>query len=120
LYISLYRKYGGSEKTEYFFKKPYSYSLSRIPISISHFYVGNFYVYKYAIGQIVAFYIAFHIFAGNKNIIDKYFKFLKSGSSLSPLETIKILGINLNVKKIYEFDLMKIKEILNDFKNIKN
>jgi oligoendopeptidase F len=82
-------------------KKPYSYSLSTI-LRIPHFYAGNFYVYKYAIGQIVAALVANEIYQGNKDMIKRYFDFLSSGSSLSPIETIKLLGIDLNKPEIYK------------------
>jgi oligoendopeptidase F len=82
-------------------KQPYSYSLSTI-LRIPHFYAGNFYVYKYAIGQIVAILVANEIYRGNQDMIQKYFRFLSSGSSLSPLDTIKLLGVDLNKPKVYQ------------------
>ncbi len=74
-------------------KDPYFYSLIT-PLRIPHFYVGNFYVYKYAIGQIAAVLIAHRIKSNPENKA-KLFSFLSSGNKLSPLETIKLLGINL-------------------------
>jgi oligoendopeptidase F len=32
---------------------------------------------------------------GDKTMIERYFNFLSSGSSISPIETIKLLGIDL-------------------------
>jgi oligoendopeptidase F len=69
---------------------------------IGHFYVGNFYVYKYALGQIVATLIAQKIIDGNQKIIKEYHEFLSSGSSRSPIDTIKLLGIDLYDSKTYE------------------
>ena len=97
LYKKLIEKYAGLSK----FKKDdeiYQYQYSTI-FRISHFYMNNLYVYKYAIGQIVALYVAKRI--SDKEMLKKYFDFLSSGSSLSPLETIKLLGISLTDKKIY-------------------
>ena len=97
LYKKLIEKYAGLSK----FKKDdeiYQYQYSTI-FRISHFYMNNLYVYKYAIGQIVALYVAKRI--SDKKMLKKYFDFLSSGSSLSPLETIKLLGISLTDKKIY-------------------
>lgn len=82
-------------------KFPYSLSLSTI-LRIPHFYVGNFYVYKYAIGQIVAIKIATALYRGDKTMRDKYFKFLTLGSSLPPLECIKTLGIDINNPNVYK------------------
>ncbi|WP_462218390.1 oligoendopeptidase F [Mycoplasmoides genitalium] len=75
-------------------KTQYQKSLSHI-IAIPHFYAGNFYVYKYAIGQVAGILVAKKINSGDKKMKDNYFKFLSSGSSLAPLETIKLLGIDL-------------------------
>ena len=97
LYKKLIEKYAGLDK----FKKNdeiYQYQYSTI-FRIGHFYANNLYVYKYAIGQIVALYIAKRI--TNKEMLKKYFDFLASGSSLSPLETINLLGISLTDKNIY-------------------
>lgn len=80
-------------------KDPYMYSLIT-PLRIPHFYVGNFYVYKYAIGQIAAIIIASRIKKDSSNK-EKLFKFLSSGNKLSPIETIKLLGIDLNSDEIW-------------------
>jgi oligoendopeptidase F len=103
LYLKMIDKYQGlsdKDKTN-FNKTPYAYGYSTI-FRISHFYVGNFYVYKYAIGQIVAILIANKIYQGDNRTINKYFDFLSSGDSKSPLDTIKILGIDLYDKKVYQ------------------
>jgi oligoendopeptidase F len=81
-------------------KEPYTYLLSTI-LRIPHFYVGNFYVYKYAVGQIVAVIVANKIFHGDKTMQQNYLKFLSSGNSLSPIDTIKLLGVDLFNSKTY-------------------
>jgi oligoendopeptidase F len=88
---------------------PYSYAASAI-LRIPHFYAGNFYVYKYAIGQIVAILVADRIYRGDQGMLKKYFTFLSSGSSLSPIETIKLLGVDLNAPDTYQ----QTKTIVND------
>ena len=103
LYLNLITKYedlSPQEKNK-FLTFPYKYSLSTI-FRIDHFYTNSLYVYKYAIGQIVGLYVAKKIFNYDKNMLKKYTKFLQSGCSLSPLETIKLIGIDLNKKNIYE------------------
>jgi oligoendopeptidase F len=103
LYLKMIDKYQGINSTDRkrFSKTPYSYGYSTI-FRISHFYVGNFYVYKYAIGQIVALLVADKIYRGDRKTINKYFEFLSSGDSKSPIDTINILGINLYDKKNYQ------------------
>ncbi|MGL4647752.1 MAG: oligoendopeptidase F [Mycoplasmoidaceae bacterium] len=96
---------------------PFSYSLSTI-LRIDHFYVGNFYVYKYAIGQICAMIIAKRIYENDQEVIKKYFNFLKSGSSLSPIDTIKILGIDFSDENVWKSCLKEINDLINEFNKI--
>jgi oligoendopeptidase F len=99
-YIEMIDKYEGIRKKDKYKKIPYAYSLSTI-LRIPHFYAGNFYVYKYAIGQIVALVVAEEIHKNNQDMINKYFNFLSSGDSKSPIDTIKILGIDLYNEEVY-------------------
>ena len=119
LYLDMIKKYEGTDKEfeSRAKKQPYKYSLATI-LRIGHFYVGNFYVYKYAIGQIAAILIATKIFNTDKNTIDSYYKFLQSGSSKSPLDTIKLLGIDLYDENIYNEVYKIIDSLINRF--IKN
>jgi oligoendopeptidase F len=109
VYYEMLDKYCGIEKemASKLKKEPYSYSLSTI-LRIPHFYAGNFYVYKYAIGQIVATLVADKLYHGDKQMLKKYFTFLSSGSSLSPMDTIKLLGIDLKDPKIY----LQVKKVI--------
>jgi oligoendopeptidase F len=99
IYVKMINKY--SKVSKNINKDPYSYSLSTI-LRVPHFYHGNFYVYKYAVGQIVAINVASKILNGDKEIISKLFTFLKSGTSKSPLETIKLLEIDMTTDKPYQ------------------
>lgn len=104
LYLSMLQKYEklSKQKAVKFTKKePYKFYLSTI-LRIPHFYAGNFYVYKYAIGQICGLIVAYKIYNGDKDMLNNFIKFLSSGCSLSPLDTIKLLGIDLNDKKPYQ------------------
>ena len=118
LYLSMLQKYEklSKQKAVKFAKKePYKFYLSTI-LRIPHFYAGNFYVYKYAIGQICGLIVAYKIYNGDKDMLNNFIKFLSSGCSLSPLDTIKLLGIDLNDKKPYQ----QVKEIaLNLLKKFK-
>ncbi|MEF9985446.1 MAG: oligoendopeptidase F [Malacoplasma sp.] len=102
-----------------FFNKKYEPSISTI-LRISHFYVGNFYVYKYAVGQIPALISAYKIFKGDKVFIEKYKAFLKSGSSLSPLDTIKLLGIDLEKEDSWNESVEIINKLIDEFITIAN
>ncbi len=101
-YYNMIDKYQGisASTSKRLASEPYKYSLATI-LRISHFYVGNFYVYKYAIGQIVAILISWKIYNNDSDMIEKYYRFLKSGTSLSPINTIKLLGIDLYDNNTY-------------------
>ena len=117
LYLQMLKKYENlsDSKIAKFKKEPYKHYLSTI-LRIPHFYAGNFYVYKYAIGQICGLIVAYKIYNGDKNMLKRFINFLSSGSSLSPLDTIKLLGIDLNTKKPYDDVKQIIKQLLVKFK----
>ncbi len=89
------------------------YEWSRIP----HFY-SSFYVYKYATGLISAMVIARNIFAGKEGAKENYFKFLSSGSSLPPVELLKMAGVNLEDKATFDEAFSFINSILDDWNRL--
>ena len=89
------------------------YEWSRIP----HFY-NSFYVYKYATGLISAMVIARNIFERKNNARENYLKFLSGGSSLPPLELLKIAGVDLQNKKTFDQAFEFINIILEDWDRI--
>lgn len=110
-YYELVKEYLGVEHSyDEYQNDPYKYSLIT-PLRISHFFVGNFYVYKYCIGQIAAIIASDRIIRKHPYAIENLFKFLSSGNSLSPLETIQLLGIDLNDPQVY----IEAKKILNSW-----
>ncbi|MCQ2398926.1 MAG: oligoendopeptidase F [Clostridia bacterium] len=90
-----------------------SYEWARIP----HFYT-SFYVYKYATGITAAMAIADRILSEGEPAVKDYFKFLSSGSSDSPVELLKIAGVDLNDKKVYEKAMNTFKNYLEEFEKL--
>ncbi len=86
------------------------YEWARIP----HFYRA-FYVYKYATGIISALAISDRILNEGQTAINDYFKFLSSGGSDSPVELLKLAGVDLNKKEPFESAFKVFKETLNEF-----
>ena len=79
-------------------------------ISRSHYYM-NYYLYSYAICISVASYVASEILNGNKTMLDKYIKFLSTGSDKDYYDIFKTLDVdiadkNLYIKAIKYFDSM--------------
>lgn len=73
------------------------YEWSRIP----HFYT-SFYVYKYATGLISALAISNNLLKRGEEYAEKYKLFLSSGSTLPPLELLKIAEVNLEEYETFE------------------
>jgi oligoendopeptidase F len=89
------------------------YGWSRIP----HFY-RPFYVYKYATGFASAIHLATKILEGDKETLDLYLDFLKSGSSDYPLELLKKTGVDLTTPQPIENALKKFRELIEEFSTI--
>ena len=118
-YLKLMQEYLGIKKPEKYHSLPYLYTLVT-PLRISHFYIGNFYVYKYAIGQIAAMIVADKIMNNDQEMLKKYFQFLASGNSLNPIDTIKILGIDFSNQNTWDEVNRIFNSWLNEFENLIN
>ncbi|WP_407426149.1 oligoendopeptidase F [Treponema sp.] len=64
-------------------------------LRIPHFY-GAFYVYKYATGISAALALAKRVTEGGEKEKEDYFKFLKSGGSRYPIESLKVAGVDMS------------------------
>ena len=89
------------------------YEWARIP----HFYY-NFYVYKYATGLSAACHIVNDIISGKENAVENYKKFLKCGRTKTPLESLKIAGVDLSKKEVIESAIKMFDETIEEFKKI--
>lgn len=87
VYADLNKKYYPSLE----FDDLISFEWMRIP----HFY-SCFYVYKYATGFSAAMAIAGMIRKEGKPAVDRYKQFLKAGSSLYPLDALRLAGVDLS------------------------
>src|SRR5215471_8591665 len=63
-------------------------------LRIPHFYHA-FYVYKYATGISAAVALSHHVLFGQPGSVEAYLKFLRSGGSKFPLETLKAAGVDM-------------------------
>jgi oligoendopeptidase F len=66
------------------------WELFRIP----HFYY-NFYVYQYATGISAALALAERVLSGGTAERDAYFAFLRAGSSVDPIDALRIAGVDM-------------------------
>ena len=63
-------------------------------LRIPHFY-NSFYVYKYATGISASLALAERVCSGGKAEREDYFKFLTSGGSRYPIESLRIAGVDM-------------------------
>ena len=106
-YLELNKKYYGDAVIS---DPEIAYEWARIP----HFYRA-FYVYKYATGIISAISIAERIYTEGAPAVEDYFKFLSSGGSDSPVELLKLAGVDLTKKDAFEAAMASFKDALEQF-----
>ena len=89
------------------------YEWERIP----HFYY-NFYVYKYATGLSAACHITNDILSGKADAIENYKKFLSCGTTLNPIDSLKLAGVDLNNKEVVDSAIKMFDDTINEFKKL--
>lgn len=110
-YDSLKKYYGSSVKISPLVKNTW--------VTRSHYYM-NFYLYNYAICVSTASCIAKEIINGNKEMLDKYISFLKTGEDVWPIDSFNNLGIDITKKDVYQNAIDYYNELINKFKKIYN
>ena len=110
MYYDLNKKYFGDEIVV---DKEIALEWSRIP----HFYTP-FYVYQYSTGFSAAIAISSKILKGESGIVEKYKKFLSSGSSLDCIDLLKICDVDMTTKEPVEEALKVFENTLEEFAKI--
>ncbi len=87
LYLELNKTYFGPDMTV---DPEIAMEWARIP----HFYTP-FYVYQYATGFSAAIAISSKILSGEEGILENYRKFLSGGSSMDPIDLLKLCGVDM-------------------------
>ena len=112
IYEEISYKYLGPEVEKNEFIK---YNWSRVP----HFYTP-FYYYKYSIGISCACYIANKILKGDEEFKKRYLKFLTLGGSMSPLDELKTLDIDLTKEDVFKDAINYFDKLIDEFEEIYN
>ena len=110
VYYELNKKYFGDDVV---IDDDIKYEWARIP----HY---NFYVYKYATGLSAACHIANDILSGKEHAVDNYKEFLKCGSKKSPIESLKLAGVDLSKKEVVESAISMFNDTIDEFINLHN
>ena len=106
LYLTLNKKYFGDEMVS---DPEIAYEWARIP----HFYTP-FYVYQYATGFAAAIAISSKILKGEEGIVEKYRQFLSGGSSMDPIDLLKLCGVDMSSARPVEEALDVFEEYLSE------
>lgn len=106
-YYELNKKYFGSDVVV---DEEVKYEWTRIP----HFYY-NFYVYKYATGLSAACHIVNNILDNKPNAIEDYKKFLSCGTTLNPIDSLKLANVDLTKKEVIESAIKMFDDTINEF-----
>ena len=86
-------------------------------LRIPHFY-SAFYVYKYATGISAALALAHRVVNGGDAEREDYFKFLKSGGSRYPIESLRIAGVDMEKTEPVQAACDEFKNIVDQLKNL--
>lgn len=86
-------------------------------LRIPHFY-NAFYVYKYATGISAALALAKRVTSGGEKEREDYFKFLKSGGSRYPIESLRVAGVDMESTAPVQAACDTFKEIVEELKKL--
>ena len=86
-------------------------------LRIPHFY-NAFYVYKYATGISAALALAYRVLNGGESEKKDYFKFLSSGGSRFPVDSLKIAGVDMNTTAPIQAAIERFASIVNELEQI--
>lgn len=111
-YMKLIRAYFGPKVVK---DKQIAYEWMRIP----HFYT-NFYVYKYATCISAASAIVKRIETEGEAYVGQYIEFLKCGGSKSPLESLKVAGIDMSDPAVVDGAIEDFASAIAQFREIYN
>ena len=84
---------------------------------IPHFY-RSFYVYKYATGYCAAIALAKRILTGGEEAVAAYRRFLTLGGSMSPIEELKVAGVDMSTPEPVVSALNYFAELIADFSGL--
>ncbi len=85
------------------------YEWERIP----HFYM-NFYVYQYATAYAAAIKIAMDILNGKDHARENYLEFLKLGCTKTPIDSLKIAGVDMTKEETLEDAFVYFNDLVNE------
>lgn len=86
-------------------------------LRIPHFY-NSFYVYKYATGISAALALSERVLNGGNSELKDYYKFLKSGGSKYPIDSLKLAGVDMSKPEPIQSALNKFEKLVNQIESL--
>ena len=83
----------------------------------THLY-SNFYVYQYATGIAAADHLVERVAAGDKQAVESYLAFLKSGGSMYPLEGLRMAGVDMTSPEPVEAAFATLASMVDRLENL--
>jgi oligoendopeptidase F len=90
-----------------------AFEWSRIP----HFYY-NFYVYQYATGLSAALALSRQIIEEGQPVVDRYLKFLRSGSSRSSIDMLRDAGVDMTTPQPIQAAMDTFEKLLDELETL--
>lgn len=115
MYGDIIRKYYGSDQGVCEVDKAYHVEWMFIP----HFYY-NFYVYQYATSFTASNALAEKVLSGEPGIVDKYIRFLSSGSTDYPIQLLKNAGVDMTTNEPFDKAISAMNKIMDEMEAILN
>jgi len=112
-YLRLLKEYYGEAEGCIRIDSLYAVEWAYIP----HFYY-NFYMFQYTTSYIAATSIAQTIFDGDEKARDAYLEMLKAGGSLSPVQLLKMAGVDMSGPGPYEKSFQAMDKILDEIEEL--
>ena len=97
IYLDLLRKYYGQDEGVMQVDDLYGIEWAYIP----HFYYG-YYVYQYSTGMVASIALAEGVLQHQPGAVERYLKFLSSGSSDHPVQLLKEAGVDLTTSAPFD------------------
>lgn len=84
---------------------------------VNHYYYF-YYLFSYSVCISVAVYVSKHILDGDSDMLNRYMKFLSTGSDTNIIDTFKVLGVDIESTEVYENLVDYFNEMIDKFNKI--
>jgi len=113
MYTDILKKYYGHDKGVCFIDPMVGVEWAYIP----HFYY-NFYVYQYATSFTASTALAQKVIDGEKGAVGRVIKFLSSGSSLYPIDVLKVAGVDMTTSEPFDLTIKAVNKVMDEIEEI--